>query len=168
MRTIFLALAVAAAPVLALAGDSECGVNTFIPKDGTTTRVSGSTDDLIHFEARRREISEPALFTRIDGKDYVISDPAFLDRAREIFSRSVPIKAEKRALKLERQDLMRRQHQLAAGGRDEAEAAKLDAEERSLEERQEKHDTERERVSREMKAELTDLAREAIRMGRAL
>ena len=90
MKTIALALAVAAAPVFALAGDSECGVNTFILQDGTTTRVSGSTDDLNHFEARIREISAPALFTRIDGKDYVISDPALVDRAREIFSRSVP------------------------------------------------------------------------------
>lgn len=168
MRTIFLALAMAAAPVSALAGDSECGVNTFILQDGTTTRVSGSIDDLNHFEARMREISGPALFTRIDGKDYVISDPALVDRAREIFSRSVPIKAEKRALKQERRDLMRRQHQREAGGGDEAEAAKLDAEERSLEERREKHDAERERVSREMTAELADLAREAIRTGKAL
>jgi hypothetical protein len=168
MGTIFLALAVAAVPVLALAGDSECGVNTFILQDGSTTRVSGSTDDLNHFEARMREISEPALFTRIDGKDYVISDPALVDRAREIFSRSVPIKAEKRALKQERRDLMRRQHQLEAGGRDEADAVKLDAEERSLEKRREKHDAVRERVSLEMKAELTDLAREAIRRGKTL
>lgn len=168
MKTIALVLAVAAAPLLAFAGDSECGVNTFILQDGTTTRVNGSTDELNHFEARMREISAPALFTRIDGKDYVISDPALVDRAREIFSRSVPIKAEKRALKQERRDLMRRQHQLTAGGGDEAEAAKLDAEERSLEERREKHDAERERVSREMKAELTDLAREAIRTGKAL
>ena len=167
MRTIVLALAVAAAPVLALAGESGCDANTFILQDGTTTRVSGSMDDLEHFEAKMRRISEPALFTRIDGKDYVISDPAVVDRAREIFSRSVPIKAEKRALKQERHDLMRQQSQLRARGGDEAEAARLDAEERSLEERQEKHDAERERVTREMKAELTALAREAIRAGRA-
>ena len=168
MKTIALVLAVATAPVLLLAGDSECGVNTFILQDGTTTRVSGSTDDLNHFEAKMRKISEPALFTRLDGKDYVISDPAVVNRAREIFSRSVPIKAEKRALKQERQDLMRRQHQLETRGADEAEEAKLDAEERSFEERREKHDAERERVSREMRAELTDLAREAIRTGKAL
>jgi hypothetical protein len=168
MRTIFLVLAVAAAPAMALAGDSEYDANTFILQDGTTTRVSGSTDDLAHFEARMREISAPALFTRIDGKDYVISDPALVDRAREIFSLAVPIKAEKRALKQERRDLMRRQHHLEAGGGNEAEAAKLDAEERSLEVRREKHVAERERVSREMKAELTDLAREAIRTGKAL
>jgi len=172
MRMIVLVKTLAAlfalAPVLVLAGDSECGVNTFILRDGTTTRVSGSTDDLNRFEAKMREISEPALFARIDGKDYVISDPAFVDRAREIFARSLPIKAEKRALKQERQDLIRRQHQLEARGGDEAEAANLDAEERSLEERQEKNDEERERVSREMKAELTDLAREAIRSGKAL
>jgi hypothetical protein len=74
MRTIVLALAVAAAPVLALAGDSDCDVNTFILRDGTTTRVSGSTDDLNRFEAQMRDISGPALFTRIDGEDYVISD----------------------------------------------------------------------------------------------
>jgi len=168
MKTIALVLAVAAAPVLVLAGESQCGENTFILQDGTTTRVSGSTDDLNHFEAKMREISEPALFTRIDDKDYVISDPAVVNRAREIFVRSVPIKAEKRALKQERQDLMRRRRQLEARGGDEAEAANLDAEERSLEGRQEKNDAERQRVSREMKAELTDLAREAIRTGKAL
>lgn len=167
MKTIALVLAVAGAPGLALAGDSERGVNTFILQDGATTRISGSTDDLNAFEAKMREISEPALFTRIDGKDYVISDPALVDRAREIFSRSVPVKAEKRALKHERQDLMRRQRQLQARGGNEAEAANLDAEERSLEERRDKHDAERERVSREMQAELTDLAREAIRRGKA-
>ena len=168
MKTIVLVLTVAAAPALALAGDSGCGVNTFILQDGTTTRVSGSMDDLEHFEAKMREISEPALFTRLDGKDYVISDPAVVDRAREIFSRSEPMKAEKRTLKRERQDLKRQQRQLQARGGDEAEAAKLDAEERSLEERQEKHDAERERVSREMEVELTELAREAIRAGKAL
>jgi len=163
LKALVLALVVAAASVPALAG-----VNTFILKDGATTRVSGSTDDLAHFEAKLREIPEPALFMHIDGKEYIIADPALVERAREIFDRRVPVKAEKRALKQERRDLMRRQHQLEAGGGDEAEAAKLDAEERSLEGRREKHDAERERVSREMKAELTDLAREAIRTGKAL
>ena len=167
MRTIILALAVAAAP-MAPAGDSESGMSTFILKDGTTTRVSGSTDELDHFETKMREILQPALFTRIDGKDYVISDPTLVDRARAIFARSVPIKAEKRALKHDRQDLMRRQRQLQASGGNDADAAKLDAEERSIEERREKHDAERERVSREMKAELNDLAHEAIRTGKAL
>jgi hypothetical protein len=80
----------------------------------------------------------------------------------------VPIKAEKRALKQERQDLIRRQHQLESRGGDEAEAAKLDAEARSLEGRRERHDEEREPVSREMTTELTNLAREAIRRGKVL
>ena len=164
MRTIALVLAMAAATVSALAGES---VNTFVLQDGTTTRVSGSMDDLKHFEAKMRETSEPALFMRVDGKDYVISDPTVVARAREIFVRSIPIKAEKRALKQERQNLIRRQHQLEARGGDKTEAAALDVEERSLEERQERHDTERERVSREMSAALNDLAREAIRTGRA-
>jgi hypothetical protein len=168
VKTIALLLAVAAATVSALAGDSECGGNTFILQDGTTTRVSGSMDDLNRFEAKMRQISEPALFMRIDGKDYVISDPTVVDRARAIFFRSMPIKAEKRALKQERQDLLRRQHQLEARGGNETEAAELDAEERSLEEQQGRHDAERERVSREMSAALNDLAREAIRTRKAL
>jgi len=168
MRTIFLVIVVAVAPVLALAGDSEFGVNTFILKDGATTRISGSTDDLAHFEARLRELPEPALFMHIDGKEYVIADPALVDRAREIFDRRVPVKAEKRALKQERQALIRRQRALETGGGSEAEIAKTSAEKRTLEERQAKHDTERERVSREMDAELSDLAREAIRRGKTL
>lgn len=168
VKTLVALFAMATAPVLALAGDSDYGLNTFVLQDGATTRVSGSTDDLNRLEAKMREIPEPALFARIDGKDYVISDPALVDRAREIFARSVPIKAEKRALKQERQDLIRRQHQLEARGGDDAEAAKLDAEERTLERRQEKHDEERERVWQEMKAELTGLTREAIRTGKAL
>lgn len=168
MRMIMLALAVAAAPATALSGESACGVNTFVLQDGATTRVSGSTDDLNRLQAKMREVSEPALFARIDGTDYVISEPALVDRAREIFARSLPIKAEKRALKQERQDLIRRQRRLHAGGGNAEEAARLDAEERSLEGRWEKHDEERERVSREMTAELTELTREAIRTGKAL
>jgi hypothetical protein len=63
---------------------------------------------------------------------------------------------------------MRRQRQLQTSGGNDADAAKLDAEDRSIEERREKHDAERERVSREMQAELNDLAHEAIRTGKAL
>jgi len=166
MRTIVLAIALALVPPT-LADDSERGVNTFILQDGTTTRVSGSMDDLDHFEAKMRETSEPALFMRVDGKDYVVTDPTVVARARDIFSRSIPVKAEKRALKQERQNLIRRQHQQEARGGDGTEAAELDAEERSLEARQEQHDAERERVSREMSEALDDLAREAIRAGRA-
>jgi len=167
MRTIAFVLAVACAPGVALACDSESPVNTFILQDGSNTRISGSVDDLIRIERKMKQTSGPALFTRIDGKDYVISDPAVVDRAREIFSRSDPMKNEKRALKQEAQDLRNRQHQLDAHGGDDAAQAELDAEERALEARREKHDGEREHVSDQMTADLTDLAREAIRAGKA-
>src|SRR5262245_17811748 len=119
MRTIILALAVATVPAMALTGDS------FVLPAGTTASALASTGELEDFEAKMRERSEPALFARIDGKDYVISDRAAVERAREIFARKVPIKAEKRALKQERRALMQRQRQMELRGSDEAEAAEL-------------------------------------------
>ena len=73
MRMVVLALAVAAAPAVALPCDSPSDSNspTFILRDGDTTRLIGSIEDLQRIKSKLRGHG-PALFVRLDGKEYVI------------------------------------------------------------------------------------------------
>lgn len=176
MRTIFLALAVAAAPAIALACDSPPDSNsaTFILRDGGTTRLIGSIEDLKRIKSKLRGPG-PALFVRMDGEQYVIDDVATVVRARAIFQRSDPIDAKQEALERDVEALQRRQDALderedaredAGVERDDAAHAKLDAEERALDLRQEELDAVQDEASTQMELNLEKLAREAIRAGR--
>ena len=177
MRTIVLALAVAATPAVALACDSPSGSSsTFILREGDTTYLIGSIKDLKRVKSRLRGPG-PALFVRLDGKEYVIDDAATVDRAREIFQRSRPLDAKQEALERDIEALQRRQDALeeredaqeeAGGERDEAAHAKLDAEERALDLRQDELDAVQDEASTQMELDLEQLAREAIRTGKAL
>lgn len=142
MRTIVLALAVAAAPAMALACDSPTDSNsaTFILQDGGATRLIGSVADLKRIKSKLRGPG-PALFVWMDGKEYVIDDVATVDRARTIFQRSDPTDAKQEALE-------------------------RDAEERALDLRQEELDAVQDEASTQMELGLEKLAREAIRAGK--
>jgi hypothetical protein len=177
MRTIVLALALASAPAMALACDSPSDSNsaTFILRDGGTTHIIGSIEDLKRIKAKLRGLG-PALFVRLDGKEYVIDDAATVDRARDIFKRSDPMDAKQEALERDMEALQRRQDALDAGEdaredagveRDDVAHAKLDAEERALDLRQEELDAVQDEASTHMELNLEKLAREAIRTGKA-
>ena len=175
MRTIVLALAVAAAPAMALACDSPAGSKsaTFILREGDTTWLVGSIKDLIRIKSKLRGHG-PALFVRLDGKEYVIDDAATVDRARAIFQRSAPFDAKQEALERDMEALQRKQDVLderedsekAGVERDEAARAMLDAEERALDLRQDELDAVQDEASTQMELDLEKLAREAIRAGR--
>jgi hypothetical protein len=175
MRTIVLALAVAAAPA-ALACDSPSDSNaaTFILRDGDTTWMIGSMKDLKRVKSKLRGPG-PALFVRLDGAEYVIDDAATVDRARAMFQDSDPIDAKQEALERDMEALERRQEALEEredareddeGERDEAAHAKLDEEERALDLRQEELDALQDEASTRMELNLEKLAREAIRTGK--
>jgi hypothetical protein len=165
MRTIVLALALASAPGMALACDSPFDSNsaTFILRDGGTTHMIGSIEDLKRIKAKLRGLG-PALFVRLDGKEYVIDDAATVDRARDIFKRSDPMDAKQDALERDMEALQRRQD--ALDERDDPAHAKLDAEERALDLRQEELDAVQDEASTQMELNLEKLVREAIRAGR--
>jgi hypothetical protein len=169
MRTIFLALAVAAAPAMALACDSPRDSNsaTFILQDGGTTRLIGSIEDLKRIKSKLPGPG-PALFVRMDGEEYVIDDVATVERARAIFRRSDPIDAKQEALERDVEALQRRQDAREDAGveRDDAAHARLDAEERALDLRQEELDRVQDEASTQIELNLEKLAREAIRAGR--
>ena len=176
MRTIVLSLAVAAAPAMALACDSlsDSDSATFILRDGGTTRMIGSIDDLKRIKFKLRG-HPPALFVRLDGEEYVIDDTATVDRARAIFQRSDPMDAKQAALERETEALQRRQDALdkredaregAEVERDDAAHAMLDAEEHALELRQDELDAVQDEASTQMELDLEKLVREAIRAGR--
>jgi multidrug efflux pump subunit AcrA (membrane-fusion protein) len=164
MRTIVLALALASAPAMALACDSASDSNsaTFILRDGDTTHMIGSIEDLKRTKAKLRGLG-PALFVRLDGKEHVIDDAVTVDRARDIFKRSDPMDAKQEALERDMEALQRRQDAL---DEDDAAHAKLDAEERALDLRQEELDAAQDEASTQMELNLEKLVREAIRAGR--
>jgi hypothetical protein len=165
MRTIVLALALASAPAMALACDSPSDSNsaTFILRVGGTTHMIGSIEDLKRIKSKLRGLG-PALFVRLDGKEYVIDDAATVDRARDIFKRSDPMDAKQEALERDMEALQRRQD--ALDERDDEAHAKLDAEERALDLRQEELDAVQDETSTQMELNLEKLVREAIRVGR--
>ena len=167
MRTIFLALAVAAAPAVALACEPASGSSsaTFMLRDGSTTHLIGSVQDLKRMKSKLRG-HDPALFVRLDGKEYVIYDAATVDRARAIFQRTLPFEAKQEALDRDMDALERKQD--ALDERDDAEQAKLDAEERALDRRQEELDAVHDAESGQVEVDLERLAREAIRTGKAI
>jgi len=174
MRTIFLALAVAAAPMaLACESPSDSNSATFILRDGSTTRMIGSISDLKRIKSKLRGPG-PALLVRLDGKEYVIDDTATVDRARAIFQISEPMDAKQDAIERDIEALERKQEALdrfeddddAEVERDDAAHAKLDAEERALDLRQEELDAVQDEASTQMELNLEKLAREAIRAGR--
>jgi hypothetical protein len=176
MRTIVLALAVVAAPALAFACDSPSDSNfaTFILRDGGTTRLIGSVEYLKRIKSRLRGTG-PALFVRLDGKEYVIDHAATVDRARTIFQLTDPFEAKQEALDREMEALERKQDALedredaredAGVERDDAARARLDAVERALDLRQEELDAVQDEASAQMELDLEQLAREAIRAGR--
>ena len=176
MRTIVLALAVAAAPAMALACDSPSDSHsaTFILREGDTTHLIGSIKDLKRIKSKLRGPG-PALFVRLDGKEYVIDDAATVERARAIFQRSDPFEAKQKALDRDMEALERRQDALderedtredAGGERDDAAHAELDAEERALDLRQDELDAVQDEASTQMELDLEKLAREAIRAGK--
>jgi hypothetical protein len=176
MRTIVLALVVSAAPAMALACDSPSNPNsaTFILRNGNTTRLIGSVEDLKRIKSKLPG-HEPALFVRLDGKEYVIDDAATLDRAGAIFQSTDPFEAKQEALDRDMEALERKQDALeerederddAGVERDDAARAKLHAEEHALDLRQEELDAVHDEASEQMELNLEQLAREAIRAGR--
>ena len=94
MRTIVLALAVAAAPAMALACDSPAGSRsaTFILREGDTTWLVGSIKDLKRIKSKLRGHG-PALFVRLDGKEYWTCPKYTGDLAdpRQDLTRLVPV-----------------------------------------------------------------------------
>jgi hypothetical protein len=153
--TLATALLSVAPPTGACEGDGA----SFILRDADgTTRMIGSLDDLKRVRAAVKGERKVILWTRIDGEEYVISDPTTLARARAIFTRDNGLDAQ-------REELDRAMDALHA--RQEAEDEELDAEEEALDRREEALDDEHDRMSEEMERDLTSLVRRAIQDGRA-
>jgi len=143
-------------PALACDGDSG---NTFILKspDGTTSLV-GSIDDL---KSMRRALGSErryVLWARVDGKEYVVTDPTVLARARAIFGRTDGLDAKQEVL----------EKQLEAMEDSQVEESKaFEREEERLDALQDELDEEQDRVSDAMERDLDALVRAAIEDGKA-
>ena len=141
-----------------LACDDHDG-NTFILKspDGTTN-LMGSLDDL---KSMRRALGTErryVLWARVDGKEYVVTDPTVLAKARAIFERSDGLDAKQAVL----------EKQMEALEDSEAEESKaLEREEERLDQLQDELDVEQDRLSDAMERDLDTLVREAIQAGKA-
>jgi hypothetical protein len=114
--------------------------------DGSTQMI-GSLEDLRHVRRAFHHDNDVILWTRIEGEEYVVSDPAILARAREIFHRSDGLDERQQAL--------------------ENDVRRHEAEEEALDERQELLDAEQDRLSEAMTRELETLVRDALRSGKA-
>ena len=183
MRSLAVTLALASvstlapAPAPACDADDRDGTAFILREDRGTTRMIGSLHDLKDLKRKLAGHSLPAMWTRIDGHEYVIDDPAVVGRARAIFMRSAPMDAEQDALERDMEALQRRQEDLDAredaasdAGRVERDTelrARLEAEERALDRRQDELDGVQDRASDQQLRELEALAREAIRTGTA-
>jgi len=55
----------------------------FVPRDGSGISLWGSSDDLAAIETARRSVNSDFLWVRRAGKDYVVTDPTVLARARD-------------------------------------------------------------------------------------
>ena len=127
----------------------------FILRSGDgSTQMIGSLDDLHHVRRAFRDDNNVILWTRIDGDEYLVSDPAILARAREIFRQSEPLDAKQEEIEKDMKEVQGRQES-------------LEAEEERLDQRQELLDAEQDRVSRAMTRDLERLMRDAIRSGKA-
>lgn len=169
MKTLVIALVLAATLLAPGARACDSHGSTFILReDANTTRLIGSMDDLSSLRSKFKGHGSPAMWVRIDGKEYVIDDAGVINRAREIFTRDEPFTVKQEALDHELAALERRQD--ALDDDDEAEAsarAKLEVEERALDRRQDELDAALDRVSEQIERDLESLAREAIRIGKA-
>ena len=145
------------APALACDGDGDG--NTFILKspDGTTN-LMGSIDDL---KSVRRAVGPErrwVLWARVDGSEYVVTDPTVLARARAIFERSDGLDAKQEAL----------EKQIEAMEDSQVEESKaFEREEERLDALQDELDHEQDRLSDAMERDLDALVRAAIEDGKA-
>jgi len=169
MKTLVIALAVAVAPLAPPALACDAHDKTFIAlADGETTRIVGSVDNLGPMLKKFKAHASPLLGVGIDGKIYVIDDPAVIDRAREIFTRDDPFTRKQEAIERDMDALQRRQDALDDDEEAEESArAKLEDEERALDRQQDELDEVQDRVSDQMMRDLEALAREAIAAGKA-
>lgn len=70
----------------------------FVPHDGSSISMWGSSDDLPAIEAARRATGSDFLWARRAGKDYVVTDPAVLARAREAWRKTDALGRQMEAL----------------------------------------------------------------------
>jgi len=70
----------------------------FVPHDGGGISAWGSSDDLSAIETARRTLKSDFLWVRRTGKDYVVTDPAVLARAREAWRETDALGREMEAL----------------------------------------------------------------------
>jgi len=143
-------------PALACDGDSG---NTFILKspDGTTNMM-GSLDDLKSMKRALGSERRYVLWARVDGREYVVTDPTVLARARAIFERADGLDAKQEVL----------EKQLEALEETESEKSHaIEREEERLDQLQDELDAEQDRVSDAMEHDLDTLVRQAIEDGKA-
>lgn len=70
----------------------------FVPHDGGGISAWGSSDDLSAIETARRTLKSDFLWVRRAGKDYVVTDPTVLARAREAWRETDALGGEMEAL----------------------------------------------------------------------
>jgi hypothetical protein len=157
MATLASALLSAVPPAASCDADESDASFVLREADGSTKMI-GSADDLKRLRSVMHGQRKIVLWTRIDGDEYVISDPTTLARARAIFTRDRGLDARQETLERDMEKLHDRQ---AAEGED------LEQEEQALDQRQEALDAEQDRASDAMSHDLEALVRAAIRDGEA-
>ena len=153
LRTTLIVMAVAAGGAAWACDDGSDAAFILRSGDGSTQMI-GSLDDLHHVRRAFRDDKNVILWTRIDGDEYLVSDPAILARAREIFRQSEGLDAKQEEIEKDMKEVQGRQES-------------LEAEEERLDQRQDLLDAEQDRVSRQMTHDLESLLRDAIRSGKA-
>ncbi len=148
----------------------------FLYGDHSAT-MSGSMDSLDKVKRLRGNSSEPILWYRHDGKEYVVRDPAVLRQAKEIFRPQMELGARQGELGGRQGELGARQGALGAkqgelGGRQGALGGQMaalaaeqigrDGDDRDLEKRQEALETQMEELGRQQE----ELGRQQEALGR--
>ena len=165
MRRTILLLAVL---VLTTAGTWRRG-DAYVLHRGDD-QVSMTSTTIQQLSALMRRLgNEPYFWTRIDGREWVIRDEAFLRQATELWAPVKALKPELKALSAEERRLDRRLDAISDGDATAApgEREQLRDRYRVVERRMRELDEREEALEKVIEAKLRDLVDDAIRDGRA-
>jgi flagellar motility protein MotE (MotC chaperone) len=163
-RTILILLAL----VLTTAAAWRHG-DAYILHSGKTnvTMMSNMTIEKLVAAQKRFGENEPYFWMRIDGREYLISDEAFLREARELWAPINALKPEQKELDAEERRL---DHRIDAIEDGKATASREELQQlreriRVVERRQSELDQHEEAMEKVVEAKLRDMAEDAIRTG---
>jgi hypothetical protein len=165
-RTILLLLALG----MLTAGAWRRG-DAYVLHSGKTdvTMMSNMSIDALVGLHKRLDESTPYFWMRIDGREYLVRDEAFLREATELWAPVQALKPEQKALDAEERRLDRRIDAIEDGDAraERGELSRLRERNREVSRRMRELDEREEAMEKVIEAKLRDLAEDAIRDGRA-